>query len=518
MLTYKYDTNHIFYVLIALGLVAVLFTNPFLKYPYDAIAHLISIDELYHDMPSTTSIPYERLIWHRFWAELFTVFHIDSSEFILRAKIIHTIQTYIAFFSLYYFSKVIFRNIFRDIPLTTLRYLSLWSVVIWLSIFATFSVNYQLIWSFWYSVNYQITLPLFWYITALTLVLFLEETSLKKKIFFIIQILLISAFTLRVHSMEFMYYLMYMFIFSLIYLDKVYLLIKKYYYIFIVLGIALFYAASNYVPDTSKIFNYFTLEKFPHLYDQIMLNGNYVLTRLNRSSSAINELMVFIYIIGIGTVLLFLWHRYNQKSTINTRLFLLIIITSLFILIPLFEFSAGLFSIITRATVIHRIYYSSSLFILLPVFLYYIAQSYQIKVKYVHILLLLSLVFVYVFSKHNDRLSHSYYKNIQSIKNSFYPEKVGFNLSEQQIDLIGKTLDRHALKNRSSKIEYYYARADISFVIKYIYGKKVFWKGRRASPNYKKFYEKHQKNNTNKKYYRILFETPETFPQYIPYK
>lgn len=514
MLLHNNYKKTIYYIAIIIGLAAVLFSNPFLRYPYDAIAHLMTIDELYHHTKISTYFPEGRLLWHKFWAKLFTIFNIGSTDFFLRAKIIHIIQTYFSLFSIYYFSNIVIRNIFKDISPLSLKYLSVWSVIIWISIFATFSVYYQLVWSLWYSVNYQITLPLFWYITALTLVLFLEDTSLKKKIFFIIQILLISRFILQVHSMEFMYYLMYIFTFSLIYIDKTYFIIKKYYFLLILVIGSLFYFIKNYQPETSKIFNYLTVEKLPLLYETIMSTGHTVINNLSRSSASINELMYLIFYIGSATFLLFLWHWHKKESHINNKMFIFIIITSLFVLIPLYQFPAGIFSLIARTDVIHRIYYSSSLFILLPIFIYYISQTYNLKLKYINLLLLLSLGATFIFSKHNPVLSHNYYKNIQSIKNSFSEENSRFNLSKEQIDLIGKKLHDYELTNNSSKKEYYYARADISFVIKYIYRKKVYWEGRRKNPDYKKLYKTDRKN---KQYYKVLFETPTTFPKYRPY-
>ena len=211
-------SNYLFFFIVAIGLIAVLYTHPFLRYPYDAIAHLIAIDEMYNGLVHTsTSIQPERLLWHKLWAYIFHIFQLDSTHFLLRAKIIHVVQTFIAFGSVYYFSKVVLRNMFTHISALELKWLSFWSVMIWLSVFATFSVVYHQVWIMWYSVNYQITLALFWYMTALTLVLFLEKTSWQKKLFFILLIIVMSRFILQVHSMEFLYYLMYLFVFFVVF-------------------------------------------------------------------------------------------------------------------------------------------------------------------------------------------------------------------------------------------------------------------------------------------------------------
>ncbi len=237
-----------FYYLLGLCLSMLLLTNPFLRYPYDIFYHLISIDKYYE----TLAIPNGRHLWHFIWAKFFYIFDISNSEVLFRAKIIHILQTYMAFFAVYYFSKVVIRNVFKKIDAIALKYLSFWSVVIWFSIFATFSMNYHLVWNLWYSVNYQITLPLFWYLSALTLVLFLENITIKKKIFFIVQIVILSRFILQAHSMEFLYYLMYMFVFVVIYLDKVFYSFKRYFYLMLPAIFAIWYFIKAYQPENSK--------------------------------------------------------------------------------------------------------------------------------------------------------------------------------------------------------------------------------------------------------------------------
>lgn len=513
----KKESN--FYILLTLILIAILFTNPFLRYPYDMIHHLIHIDRYY----DSTDIPSGRWIWHFLWAKFFYLFNIQYSEIFFRAKIIHLIQTYIAFFSIYFFSKVMIRNLFKEIDIVVLKYLSLWSVIIWFSIFATFSMYYQLVWNLWYSVNYQITLPLFWYITALSLILLFEETTLKKKIFFLLQILLVSLFILLTHSMEFMYYLMYMCIFLIIYIDKVYYFIKRYFYLYILGIIAIIYFTIQYQPKNSRIFNYFSFDKLPILYDKIMAEGQLLVAGLNRASASINELIYLIYYLTIIMILIVIRNKLkNEVQFIDFRKFIFIIITSMFVLIPLFEFSGGLFGIITKTAVVNRIYYSSSLFVIIPVFVYYIFNIFygnKTKVILINISIILILSSVWLYSKYNIEGSGNYYKNVKSIKNSFFERRVGFNLSKEQIDIIGEKLKYYESINKSGKDEFYHARADISFVIKYIYRKSVYWRDRRANLDYIKWYNKRKKIYKNhKQYHWVLFKVPKGFPDYEPYK
>lgn len=521
--------------------IVILLSYPFLRYPFDIYHHLIMIDEfskaltILPDLSISNSrlwinngtlgigtvvngteiIPDDSYVWHYIWAKIFIFMHIENLQIFFRARVIHITQIIIALFSVYYFSHVILRNFFKKIDSTSIKWLSFWSTIIWLSIYATFSAGYHQIWIMWYSVNNQITLPLFWYIIALTFVLFLENTTIKKKLFFIFQILILSKFILQTHSMEFMYYLMHILVFTLVYIDKVYLLIKKYFYLFIPLVGSIVYFIKYYQPEKSKIFDYMSIEKIPQLYEKIMQEGNVLLSGYNRAAASINELMYVIGMIGIifTSYSIFVYIK-DKKVIIDIRMALFIFITSLFVLIPLYQFSGGLFAMITKTMVVNRLYYSSSIFVLLPIIIYAILQNKVKKIIYIHLMMACILLGTFIYSRYDIGHTQNYYKNIQSIKNSFYERRVGFNLSQKQINRIGLELQLNEKKNKYSRKIFYYARADIAFVIKYIYHKEVYWKGRRANPDYVKEYNK---NKNNKDYLQILFEVPKDFPPYVPY-
>lgn len=510
-----YSHRYFYLLVLALGLMLILFMHPFLRYPFDIYAHLIAIDEMYHGADKTTTgIQHGRLLWHELWANIFSFLHIDSSKLFLRAKIIFVFQTFFNLFAIYYFSQVILRNLFVHDDNAIFKYIALWSSLIFFTLFATTSGPYHLIWTFWYSVNYQITLGLFWYITALTIVLFIEDVSMKKRIFFTLQIIIISLFILRIHSMEFMYYMMYVSVLALVYMDKTLYLLKKYYYLVIPLLALLIYGIKHLQEESSKIFAYLDIDKMPQLYDAIIQSGSHVTRHLNRSSASINELMHVIALVAFFVLIHILWRAYSHKTVINTRIFIFVMLTSLFLLIPLYEFSSGLFSIVTRQDVIHRLYYSSSIFALLPVSLYYIFQQFRIKIQYIHLALPLILLGTAVYSKHSHNASHNYYKNIRSIGQSFDKDTYAFHLKQKEIDFIGAKLNLYEKKNLSLKKNRYYARADIAFVIKYIYQKEVYWEGRRANPDYQKHYLEDEDNIS---YNKVLFETAKMFPKYRPY-
>ena len=205
--------------------------------------------------------------------------------------------------------------------------------------FATHSVYHHLLWNLWYSVNYQITLALFWYMTGLTLVLILEETSWRKKLFFVLQILILARFIIQVHSMELMYYFMYIALLSFIYFDTLYKTFKKYYYLFIPFFIFIIYGIKKYIAESSKIFHYMHHDKLPQLYGDILTMGDKILSTLNRANNgSLNELMTLIYYLSMLMIVYFLWRWTKDKEILNHRVLIFIILSASFIFIPLTQF------------------------------------------------------------------------------------------------------------------------------------------------------------------------------------
>ena len=75
-------------------------------------------------------------------------------------------------------------------------------------------------------------------------------------------------------------------------------------------------------------------------------------------------------------------------------------------------------------------------------------------------------------------------------------------------------MEKYSQENTTVKKNFFYAREDIAFVIKYIYKENVHWEGRGSNPKYIHiYYNKQTKNGYNK----ILIEVPKNFPHYTPY-
>ncbi|RUM75256.1 MAG: hypothetical protein DSZ10_00270, partial [Sulfurovum sp.] len=230
------NSNHFFYFMFGLTVVALLLTNPFLKYPYDMFTHLQMIDE----QSGASAFPEKRVFWHYIWARIFDFFHISRTQIFLRAHIIHYVQIVTTFITVFYFSKIFIRNIFKEISYQALNYLSFWSTIIWFTVLSNASEKHQQVWILWYSINYQIALPLTLLAFGITLSILIEHGSKKLKAIQIMVLMLLLYLILRIHAMEFIYYMMYIVIFILVYVDKIFQIAKKYYYYFIPLLLLLY--------------------------------------------------------------------------------------------------------------------------------------------------------------------------------------------------------------------------------------------------------------------------------------
>ena len=502
-----------FYLLLLITLGALFFTHPFLRYPYDMWDHLIAIDDF-----NLSEVPGARDIWHAFWRNLFALLSIEQSQILLRARIIHISQTLLSFFAVYLFSKVIIRHIFTRIDSLTLRYMAYWSTLIWFTIFATFSVHYHHIWILWYSVNYQITLPLAWYITALTVIILFESVSWKWKLFYGLQIIVISRFILQAHSMEYLYYLMYLTLLFLIYSKELYPLLKKYFYLVIPAAGLILYFARHYQAEKIKLISYLLDFRFRDLYREVVKQGDLLLAGANRAGDAVNELMAVALLGGI-VMLIILWRRQRagKDPDINRKMFLFIFIASLFVLIPLNRYTGGVAAIVSKMGAVNRFYYSAPLFVLLPVTIYYFSSLIRGGTNLLRLNLAIPAVIVatYLCSKFLSP-SHNYADNIHSLRLSFNEREVGFNLSDKQIQTIGELLKAYKADHQDGRTLLFYARPDIAVVLKFIYRENVYWRRRRENVSVDKF-QRYLLTLDPKEVKGIIFRTPENFPDYTPY-
>jgi len=510
-----YKINWIAVIIFTLTIL--LLMHPFLKYPFDMYHHLLWIDECY----LKNHVPNNKLNWHYFWSRVFRLLDWDNSHIFDRAYLIHYTQTIISYLSVYYFSYTFTKYTLPKESKLNWHTISAWSVFIWFIIYATASMGYHLVWIEWYSINYQISLPLTLLSTAFLFNFLFGKNSRYIYMFFS----LITIFiVLLIHSMEFIYFGMYIMLLILIYIDKVFHFFKNnkivtiVLFIFIVLVVMyldkLISLISYKIP---KIITYVISGNFTSLWQSIISEGSLVVNLFNRKIAVFNELIVVSLYLLIP-ILLIAFYKYRLNRAINIRLILFLIFSSLFILIPIYQILAGIASVTTYAKLVHRFYYSSTIFLVIPTFSYLILSIFKKEKNLIYFSALVGLILLITFyySRFAIDTYQPFYKNIQSIKNAWNERKVGFNLSKKQIEYIGKEIKKYEAKY-GKKVKFY-AREDIAFVIKYIYNKKVYlpikWRGYKLPKDY---YIKAYKNKKSN-YKKVLFKTPKDFPQFAPYR
>jgi len=503
---------NLFYLIFGLFIVAIFFSNPFLKIPYDMWYHLSRVEYFFSHDVFILEVKNKEL-WPYIWGGIFKIFGIEDVLF--RAKIIHIVQALISFFVIYFTSKVVIQNLFRKIDALALKYLSLWSTIIWFTIYATFSVAYHQVWIMWYSINYQITLIMFWYIFALSLLLVAQKQSLSKSLLHLFQIIFFSIVILWMHAIEFIYYAMYLFLICLIYWRQIFTGFKTYYiqssFVLLTLFYGLFYFFTHdFVYRKPKIFQYLSFEHIDELYSKLMTVGKIQVEISSRAFASLNELIYILLFVIVIMLILKVYH-YLQKmdDNIDGKVFVLLATSSFFVLIPINIFASGLASMLVSEVYVNRYYYASSVFMVLPIAVYYFMQLYMPKKRLLktNFVILSILVLVFVYSKQFSQ-SSNYYKNIVSLSNSFSKEKVGLNYSMKYVNIIDKELQNYKHKFQDKKV-LYYARGDIAYILQYIFKKDNVYMHRRHTYSKEEFLIYCEKNS----YTPVVFKTPNNFPK-----
>ncbi len=460
-------------------------------------------------------------MWHQWWAVLFEFLHIPRKKIFLRAYIIHYSQIIIAFLALFYFSNVLLRILFKSLSKTMQHYAAYWSVLLWFTTIATFSEYYHQVWISWYSVNYQISLPLVFALTGITMSLLFDRSTSMIKLMKVIVILFLSYIILRIHSAEFIYYLLYIGILMLVHIDLIVRLLYKHLRISIILLLFLLFLIYHSISFIEHFFyrsvallSYFTAEKIFSLIPAIIKQGEIVTRFYNRADSMMNIYIFFsLFILFIMTFVALIMRIKKRSPILRLRILFFVLLTSLFVFIPQTVPTAGLASLLTYDRIAYRFSYSTTVFLAIPVALTYIFLYLNFKnIRLYNIGYLVIIIGLFFYSKYYST-SQNYFKNLYSFYYIFSKDKMRFNLNEKEIARIGKEIKNYHLQYHGRKPILFYARDDIAFVLKFIYGENVFYH-RRGSFDFRKDYNQHHDNHTTP----ILFKTPEGISPYHRYR
>lgn len=546
--------NRLFLFIIAAAFLFILLSNPFLRIPYDPVRHLISIVSLHDDGECFGFWPEDkgtRCFWYRIWAGIFKLSRIN--DFFIWAKIIHVSQFILSAVILYYFSKIVLtilikspshhllqsgtsegfttsgnaNNNVNELRTIQIKFLSLFSVFLWFVGNGTFSMEYQQAWIMWYSVTYQgLSIPLFWWSTALTLKLFYEESTYKKKIFFIVQLLMAAFIIVKIHGTEFLYYLINLSILLFLNLKGILRMPKRKFlfiaFIISTIVVISFILIRYFLPEYGSLLNRFSkIGNLGQILEQIRILGHEIVPGLNRFPNSFSEIAL---ISLIAMVIFRVNYLFTKKEDIpfNRTFFDYLLISSLlFFLIPVISLLAGAAGLLTRPDIVWRFFFASPWFILLPFIVYVIIRSenihkvltgnpiYRLLIKNEQIIIpsgkivfsiiTITVIVLLIVVPNRISLKHivgetlsfrTTILNVKSIMNSLDEKKVGVQYSKDYIEAIGQAIKKCEQSNKG-KPNIYFTNGpsiiggvgDKAYIIRGVYRKYVLGDRRSQFPN-----------------------------------
>lgn len=435
--------NILFYSLVAAAVLFIFLSNPFLVKEYDPWRwHLKCIAEFYNGVSESGG-----RIWHLVWARIFKF--IGIGDIFIWAKIIHVFQFILAATVLYYFSKTALtilikshssklqgikssegfpssgndNNDINKLRTIQIKYLSLFAVLLWFIGNGTFSEAYQQAWIMWYSVTYQgLTIPLFWYCTALTLINFYEELSLKKTLLCVIQIAIASFIMAKVHPQELLYYIIQIPIILLVNIKRIFSIKNKIALfitipvIFLIMFIAIKYFLYNTLPPLFSLI--LSNEPIGQLLQQINALGHSVTDNLNRFPNSFSEIALISLIAMIIFRVNYLFIK-DKNVSFNRNFFDVLLVSSLlFFLIPMVPFLAGVAAYITHSSLVCRFFFASPWFIFFPFAIYKVITMKEIHIPCYKIVITVALILFSIFYFNKQFVPYHTILNAKSIINS----------------------------------------------------------------------------------------------------
>ena len=471
-----------FWIFITCGLLLILSSYPMMKLGFDIWDHIRYLRLAVEDPSLIATLPKKQ--WYLAWAYLFRFFGV--MDIFTYATVIHRTQFILCCVMIYIAAKQIFSAL---LPLKStvadennwLSSMALSSVLVWLTMIGTFSF-FQQAWIMWYSVNYQITLPMLFLAVSLCVNLLAIQQSRKQIIFkiSIVVILLIGIYAF--HAAELAYLIFYFPILILCFGTQ-YKYKFKYICVSVFLGVIIVAIAIKYYTEQMPaLVTYIMHGQYSNILADINTKGAYnAVHGGNRYAANWNELYrLSVYTIGIlgmaglvGRSRLFVsladWFKLGQ---VNRRVFGFLVLSLVFCFIPTFKYSSGLASLITYDAIVNRFYYASFVFLAIPLLGYFLCTHIKYLFHPIGIVgisfLIMYGTFIYSAKINNTNV---YADNVKSIFRSISDKKINIGLSDAKIQDISMQL--HEAEKKYKVEDFIYCGTyDNLHVVYYIFNKK----------------------------------------------
>jgi hypothetical protein len=473
--------SFVFGLLIALGLAFVFSSFPMMRLRFDIWDHVEFIRVAVQD---PHALDYGRKNWYLTWAYVFRL--MGANDIFTFATTIHRTQFILSCILIYTAAKQIYSAL---LPLKAsirdqnnwLSSLALSSVLVWLTIIGTFSF-FQQAWIMWYSVNYQITLPmLFLSLGLMVNVLAMEQTSR--------QVVLKSCMALSLllgvylfHAGELAYLVFYIPILVVCFGSKYSYKTKNVLLLIFVVIVVLYIAISFYSDHIPALVTHLKKREFTKILTEINAKGTWnAINGGNRYAANWNELYslsVYLFaLIGVaGLVTKFKLVTSNSignfNLNVNKRVLSFLLLSLVFCFIPTFKYTSGLASLISYDGIVNRYYFASFVFMAIPLAGYlgvaHIKNIGQPMVLIVLVILLMTATFFYSKIKKREGV---YYQNVMSIANSVESGKINIEVSDVDIENIRVQLNAAEKIYKQDKFMYC-GTFESAYVAYYIFGKR----------------------------------------------
>lgn len=477
--------SFVFWSLVIIGIAFIVSSYPMMKMRFDIWDHVDRIKVLVLD--PLGPIP-SRRNWYATWAYVFRLLGIN--DIFLFATIIHRVQFILSCYLIYSAAKQIYSAL---LPLKAsvrnennwLSSLALSSVFVWLTIIGTFSF-FQQAWIMWYSVNYQITLPmLFLSLGLLVNVLAIAQTP-RQVIFKSCLALALLLGVYLFHAGELAYLVFYIPILMVCFGSK-YSYKPKYVLLLTTIMIALLYIAISFYSDhVPALITHLKKGEFTKILTEINAKGTWnAVHGGNRYAANWNELyrlsvylFALIGVAGLVTKFKLVTGNLRGNFNVNNRVLCFLLLSLVFCFIPTFKYTSGLASLISYDGIVNRYYFASFVFLAIPLAVYvavtHIKSIGQPMALIALVVLLMAATFFYSKIKNKEGV---YYKNVMSIVGSIRDNKINIDVTDDEIEDIRLQLMNAEKKYQASQFMYCGAFESL-YVAYYIFGKRnlVFYR------------------------------------------
>ena len=458
-----------FWSVVLVGMVFIASSYPMMKLRFDIWQHIGNIDILIFNPDAKVF----RSNWHSTWA--FVLRAIGEKDVFANAVIVHRAQFAINCIIIYFASRLLFSALLPTADIMNSRIdasrkhwlssLAISSVLVWLTIIGTVS-TFQQAWIMWYSVNYQITLPILFLALALLVNGVAMSQSRKIVVIKLSSSLALLTLIYFYHAGELAYLVFYAPILLICFTTK-----KNYKNTFTLIIVSLiivlvgvnFY--SDIVPGLIKLIK---AGDWHQIKQRINSDGLYNIQGGNRYLANWNELYAFSVFLVVPTALL-VW---TKRVHFNQRVFLFIALSLVFCFIPTFKYSAGVASLISYDGIVNRYYFASFVFMMLPVVAYSVVSNVKL-LRHPTILVAVVMVLMGLAFSYSRSINHSgvYYQNVKSIRDSLYQDRVGLDMPATEVESIARQIDEADKKYGPEQI-IFCANYDKSHIVRYIYRKE----------------------------------------------